>query len=246
MAEYNARLHVKTDTGYDDINLETKANIVKFNKDGTDLNAINTENAVKEVNTKSNTNKTNIGVLSSLKTSIKTNIVNAINNLYDSTIGKTLKTLNEVSVATQNGYFVDALAIKEFYNKFTTVIDFTPELQTASGRKVGYTEEYAFGQYSKIGKLVFINIRMKVTINENGEYARVKLPVPVNSKSSVSALILGQCYNLTEDEPFSCQLDTKNVNQCGIYASNGSFETKWKNTGSFGYLTISGFYYCEP
>ena len=69
-----------------------------------------------------NTNKTNIGTLSSLKTSVKTNIVNAINNLYDNTIGKTLKSLNDVLLATQQGYYADALVIKELYNKFNVKI----------------------------------------------------------------------------------------------------------------------------
>lgn len=69
-------------------------------------------------NSTANTNKTNIGTLSSLKTSVKTSIVNAINNLYDLTIGRTLKTLDEIKVVTQNGYYADALAIKNFVRLF--------------------------------------------------------------------------------------------------------------------------------
>ena len=53
------------------------------------------------------------GLLSNLKTTVKDSIVNAINSLYDSIIGKTLKTLEEVSSNTKQGYYVDALAIAE-------------------------------------------------------------------------------------------------------------------------------------
>lgn len=57
--------------------------------------------------------QTQIGLLSNLKTKVKDSIVNAINSLYDSTIGKTLKTLEEVSSNTEQGHYVDALAVAE-------------------------------------------------------------------------------------------------------------------------------------
>lgn len=79
------------------------------------INEVDT-NANKANNT-ANTNKSNIGILSSLKTSIKNTIVNAINSLYDNTIGKTLKTLDEVNLATKEGFYADALAVKELNSK---------------------------------------------------------------------------------------------------------------------------------
>lgn len=57
------------------------------------------------------------GLLSNLKTTVKDSIVNAINSLYDSIIGKTLKTLEEVSSNTEQGYYVDALVIDELNSK---------------------------------------------------------------------------------------------------------------------------------
>lgn len=57
------------------------------------------------------------GLLSNLKTTVKDSIVNAINSLYDSIIGKTLKTLEEVSSNTERGYYVDALVIDELNRK---------------------------------------------------------------------------------------------------------------------------------
>lgn len=61
--------------------------------------------------------QTQIGLLSNLKTKVKDSIVNAINSLYDSTIGKTLKTLDEVSSNTEQGSYVDALVISELNRK---------------------------------------------------------------------------------------------------------------------------------
>lgn len=57
------------------------------------------------------------GLLSNLKTIVKDSIVNAINSLYDSIIVKTLKTLEEVSSNTEQGYYVDALAVAELNSK---------------------------------------------------------------------------------------------------------------------------------
>lgn len=61
--------------------------------------------------------QTQIGLLSNLKTIVKDSVVNAINSLYDSTIGKTLKTLEEVSSNIEQGYYVDALAVAELNRK---------------------------------------------------------------------------------------------------------------------------------
>lgn len=61
--------------------------------------------------------QTQIGFLSNLKTIVKDSVVNAINSLYDSTIGKTLKTLEEVSSNTEQGHYVDALAVAELNKK---------------------------------------------------------------------------------------------------------------------------------
>lgn len=81
MAEYNVKINVKTDTGYDQLYPESKSDIINFDKSNSDLSSENVEDAIKEVNTKSNTNKTNIGTLASLKTDSKTNLVGAINEV---------------------------------------------------------------------------------------------------------------------------------------------------------------------
>lgn len=67
--------------------------------------------------------QTQIGLLSNLKTTVKDSIVNAINSLYDSIVGKTLKTLDEVKSNTEQGYYVDALAVAELNNKTGEIIE---------------------------------------------------------------------------------------------------------------------------
>lgn len=64
-----------------------------------------------------------IGLLNNLKTIVKDSIVNAINSLYDSIVGKTLKTLDEVKSNTEQGYYVDALAVAELDSKVTDITD---------------------------------------------------------------------------------------------------------------------------
>lgn len=65
-----------------------------------------------------------VGLLSNLKTIAKDSIVNAINSLYDSIIGKTLKTLDEVKSNTEQGYYVDALAVAELNRKIPDGLKF--------------------------------------------------------------------------------------------------------------------------
>lgn len=65
-----------------------------------------------------------IGLLSNLKTIVKDSIVNAINSLYDSIIGKTLKTLDEVKSNNEQGYYVDALAVAELGRKIPDGLKF--------------------------------------------------------------------------------------------------------------------------
>jgi hypothetical protein len=64
-----------------------------------------------------------IGLLNNLKTIVKDSIVNAINSLYDSIVGKTLKTLDEVKSNAEQGYYVDALVVAELDSKTTEITD---------------------------------------------------------------------------------------------------------------------------
>lgn len=98
--------------------------------------------------------QTQIGLLSNLKTIVKDSIVNAINSLYDSIIGKTLKTLEEVSSNTEQGYYVDALVVDEL-NKKTDVCEYP--LSSFSFQT--FYDIQTFSCY-KIGRIVLLNASM--------------------------------------------------------------------------------------
>lgn len=98
--------------------------------------------------------QTQIGLLSNLKTIVKDSIVNAINSLYDSIIGKTLKTLEEVSSNTEKGYYVDALVVDEL-NKKTDVCEYP----LSSFPFQTFCNIQTFSCY-KIGRIVLLNASM--------------------------------------------------------------------------------------
>lgn len=98
--------------------------------------------------------QTQIGLLSNLKTVVKDSIVNAINSLYDSIIGKTLKTLEEVSSNTEQGYYVDALVVDEL-NKKTDI----REYPLSSFPFQTFYDIQTFSCY-KIGRIVLLNASM--------------------------------------------------------------------------------------
>ena len=95
--------------------------------------------------------QTQIGLLSNLKTTVKDSIVNAINSLYDSIIGKTLKTLEEVSSNTEQGYYVDALVVDEL-NKKTDACEYP----LSSFPFQTFYDIPIFSCY-KIGRIVLLN-----------------------------------------------------------------------------------------
>lgn len=69
--------------------------------------------------------QTQIGLLSNLKTTVKDSVVNAINSLYGSIIGKTLKTLSDVKDVAEQGYYIDALVAVELDGKITEIANKT-------------------------------------------------------------------------------------------------------------------------
>lgn len=95
--------------------------------------------------------QTQIGLMSNLKTVVKDSIVNAINSLYDSIIGKTLKRLEDVSSNIEQGYYVDALVVNEL-NKKTDVSEYSLSL-------FSFQTFYDIPTFScyKIGRIVLLN-----------------------------------------------------------------------------------------
>lgn len=104
MAEYNVKINVKTDTGYDQLYPKSKSDIIDFDKTNSNLSSTDVESAIKEVNTKANTNKTNIGTLSSLTTDSKTNLVGAINEVdsHANTNKTNIGTLSSLKTSVKN------------------------------------------------------------------------------------------------------------------------------------------------
>lgn len=104
MAEHNVKINVKTDTGYDQLYPKSKSDIIDFDKTNSNLSSTDVESAIKEVNTKTNTNKTNIGTLSSLTTDSKTNLVGAINEVdsHANTNKTNIGTLSSLKTSVKN------------------------------------------------------------------------------------------------------------------------------------------------
>ena len=120
MAEQNIKMNVKTDTGYDTLYPQTKADIVGFNKSGSNLGATNVDSAIKEVNTKADKAQltANDGVSKANNANANANNANAnANKRIEKT--KILGTLNEVNVATQKGFVPDALVVKELNSRIS-------------------------------------------------------------------------------------------------------------------------------
>ncbi len=84
MADLKVRINTKTSTGYDTLHPETKGDIVLFDKNGSNLSATNTDNAIKEVNTKTD--------LKLDKNKVVNNLVSTdINLALSAPMGKQLK-----------------------------------------------------------------------------------------------------------------------------------------------------------
>lgn len=247
MAEYNVKINVKTDTGYDQLYPKSKSDIIVFDKSNSNLSSNDVESAIKEVNTKfdsrigtlsslttdsktnlvnainevdkhadtaqrtANTNKTNIGILTNLKTSVKTSVVNAINNLYDNTIGKTLRNLNEVLLATQQGYYADALAVKELYNKFNVKVYQQSQfsLQTF----------YTISDFICVrqGNLVYINFSVTpkggTVLDPNALYSFNFSGIPEELRPIKTCHLNGFACNSAWDKAvqFSCYVNSKGI-----------------------------------
>lgn len=122
--------------------------------------------------------QTQIGLLSSLKTKVKDSIVNAINSLYDSTIGKTLKTLDEVSSNTEQGLYVDALVIAELNRKIPV-------------HSVLYESENGTNSGASLNELVsnydYIEVFYGNDISSNDIFPQNYVKVPVRSDGTAQA-----------------------------------------------------------
>lgn len=135
------------------------------------------------------------------------------------------------------------------------VKQWTPKLLTASGREVNQdkTDSYHTGEYTQIGSMVFFWLAVKTKITEDGEYARVSLPV--KPRYTMCTVSISNCADLTSHRVYGAFVRPTDTDsfpnitlQAASYSDNiddGNENTMWKNTGKIGYLKISGFYFTE-
>lgn len=141
-----------------------------------------------------------VGLLSNLKTIVKDSIVNAVNSLYDSIIGKTLKTMDEVKSNTKKGYYVDALAVAELgrkipdglkfktytipsrtYNKGTNNIKNVIDIDVSKIVSISGSLYYA-----RAGNLYPISVSM---LSQSGEYSETSgIYVRIKNNKSVDVI----------------------------------------------------------
>lgn len=141
--------------------------------------------------------QTQIGLLSNLKTIVKDSVVNAINNLYDSTIGKTLKTLEEVSSNTEQGFFVDALAVAELNKKILV--------------KEGTLQNQSGANYVREGSKVTVSGRILMNAQT------VTITLPYKTKKYLGFPVVGTDNVLHPTTGFTGRgICTENSNACDI------------------------------
>lgn len=203
MAEHNIKINVKTETDYDTLYPATKAELVSFNKSGTDLSANNANEALRAINTKVNNNK------------------NELKN-------KTLNSLSEVMLASQKGFYLDALTLKElameFYGK-----EYTKE-------QLNISNIYNVMDFKcvKKGNMVFFNISLNTssTLIPNYLYNINNSPIPAELRPNYMAYLNG----------FGCDGTWHKTTALSTYIDkNGyiKYDTPVKQT----FYKISGFWF---
>lgn len=128
---------------------------------------------------------------------------------------------------------------------FANVASYTPLLLTGKGREVTQDKAvgYAFGDYMKIGRLVIFFFAVKTKITEDGEYARISLPVIPSESSEFCTCSVSNCSNLTDRAAGRAIIHEKSISLQNEDEKLGDNNVMWKNTGNIGYLKISGFYF---
>lgn len=164
----------------------------------------------------------------------------------DSIKKNALKTLNEVKVATQPGFFVDALAAKEGF--FPQIQTYKPILMAGlNNRPINYTEKTARGVYIRIGDLIFFDSYFRGNITESGEFATVSLPVePKSVKNLYSINIITSLNCTTKPVSSACSIQYEQRSVINIWSrvsdnSYGVERNYWK-TGTDQIFHLSGFY----
>lgn len=144
-------------------------------------------------------------------------------------------------MSTLNAY------LAELDSKFSKINSWTPKLITASGREVNQNKTGAsfYGYYIKIGKIILFTLRVRTKIIEDGEYARISMPLTPSRYSNLQPVVLGECGHLTDMDVGSAVINEGTISLQNDNPAVGLQNVKWKNTGYAGYVSVSGFYFVD-
>lgn len=126
---------------------------------------------------------------------------------------------------------------------------YTPKLLTASGREITQdkADGYAVGYYMQIGNIVLFYFQVKTKITENGERAKISLPVEETDASYGAAFVVSESGGLTDSSAGRGELRGDGmITLLSEDEGNGDIgysNVYWKNTGQVGYIKMSGFYF---
>lgn len=126
---------------------------------------------------------------------------------------------------------------------------YTPKLLTASGREITQdkADGYAVGYYMQIGNIVLLYFQVKTKITEEGERAKISLPVEETDASYGAAFVISESGGLTDSSAGRGELRGDGmITLLSEDEGNGDIgysNVYWKNTGQVGYIKMSGFYF---
>lgn len=126
---------------------------------------------------------------------------------------------------------------------------YTPKLLTASGREITQdkADGYAVGYYMQIGNIVLLYFQVKTKITENGERAKISLPVEGTDASYGVTFAVSESGGLTDSSAGRAEVrEDGMISLLSEDEENGNIgysNVYWKNTGQVGYIKMSGFYF---
>lgn len=126
---------------------------------------------------------------------------------------------------------------------------YTPKLLTASGREITQDKAggYAVGYYMQIGNIVLFYFQVKTKITEEGERAKISLPVEETDASHGATFVVSESGGLTDSSAGRGELrEDGMISLLSEDEGNGNIgysNVYWKNTGQVGYIKMSGFYF---
>ena len=139
--------------------------------------------------------------------------------------------------------------ISNLNSALETLHTYTPELLTANGREITQDKNngYAVGYYVQIRNIVLLYFQVKTKIAENGEYAKISLPVKTTPASGGATFAVSECGGLTNKSAGRGEIrEDGMISLLSEDEGNGNIgysNVEWSNTGEVGYIKMSGFYF---